>query len=260
MVKGVQLFREHFKPFSNAFVVIGGVACDEWLTSQGLKFRATKDVDIVLIIEALTPAFVAHFWDFIKKADYDANYRVGGQGVYYRFVKPHDDAYPAMIELFSRQPDGIDLAAGQEIVPIGADEDVSSLSAILMDDAYYELIRDHRDQAQGLPTIQPIALIPLKARAWIDLSKRQQEGQKVDSRDLKKHRNDVFRLAATLPDEPGPELVESLRQDLKIFLAHLPADASDWKAIGDSLEGSLGPATPSSADLLGALNKYFRLG
>ena len=45
MVKGMQKFREHFKGFDASFVVIGGVACDEWMSAQGLAFRATKDVD-----------------------------------------------------------------------------------------------------------------------------------------------------------------------------------------------------------------------
>ena len=59
------------KAITDAFVVIGGVACDEWLTAQGLKFRATKDVDMVLIVESLAPGFVAHFWDFIKQIRQD---------------------------------------------------------------------------------------------------------------------------------------------------------------------------------------------
>lgn len=45
MVKGLARFREHFRDRTDAFVVIGGVACDEWLGAQGLPFRPTKDID-----------------------------------------------------------------------------------------------------------------------------------------------------------------------------------------------------------------------
>jgi hypothetical protein len=31
MIRGLDLFREHFADYRNAFVLIGGVACHEWL-------------------------------------------------------------------------------------------------------------------------------------------------------------------------------------------------------------------------------------
>lgn len=33
-------------------------------------FRATKDLDIVLIVEALTPEFVSKFWQYVQTAGY----------------------------------------------------------------------------------------------------------------------------------------------------------------------------------------------
>ncbi len=56
MIRGLDLFREHFADYRKAFVLIGGVACHEWLSTQGLAFRATKDMDMVLIVEALDAA------------------------------------------------------------------------------------------------------------------------------------------------------------------------------------------------------------
>jgi hypothetical protein len=66
MIRGLDLFREHFADYRKAFVLIGGVACHEWLATQGLEFRATKDMDMVLIVEALDAAFVKRFWEFIE--------------------------------------------------------------------------------------------------------------------------------------------------------------------------------------------------
>lgn len=73
-------------------------------------------------------------------------------------------------------------------------------------------------------------------------------------------RADVFRLAATLPGEPGPELAESIKKDLRDFLSLLPETAADWNAIRDSLKASLGAAVPSPQQFHDALNRYFRLG
>jgi glutathionyl-hydroquinone reductase len=66
MVKGLQRFMDHFKGFENSYVLIGGAACDVWLTDRELPFRVTKDLDLVLIVEAMDPVFVKRFWAFIQ--------------------------------------------------------------------------------------------------------------------------------------------------------------------------------------------------
>ena len=54
MVKGLSRFRKHFLEYEQEFVLIGGAACDEWFGARNLQFRATKDLDVVLLIEGLT--------------------------------------------------------------------------------------------------------------------------------------------------------------------------------------------------------------
>ena len=53
MVKGLDLFREHFRSYADRYVLIGGAACDLAMGEAGLDFRATKDLDIVLCLEAI---------------------------------------------------------------------------------------------------------------------------------------------------------------------------------------------------------------
>ncbi len=67
MVKGLELFKEHFSSYSKSYTLIGGIACMLSMEQAGLSFRATKDLDIVLCIEALEKQFVEDFWNFIKK-------------------------------------------------------------------------------------------------------------------------------------------------------------------------------------------------
>ena len=57
MVNGFTKFKDWFKGFENQYVVIGGTACDLIMESEELSFRATKDLDIVLIVESITPEF-----------------------------------------------------------------------------------------------------------------------------------------------------------------------------------------------------------
>ena len=53
MIKGLDVFRDHFKDFQGSYVLIGGVACYLVMEEAGVDFRATKDLDIVLCAEAL---------------------------------------------------------------------------------------------------------------------------------------------------------------------------------------------------------------
>jgi hypothetical protein len=260
VVKGIQKFREHFRDYPESLVVMGGVACDEWLGTQGLAFRPTKDVDVVILLEALTPAFVERFWAFIRTGKYKVRQKSSGQRVYYRFSKPAEADYPDMIEVFSRQPEGIDLAEGQHVVPVRVDERLSGLSAILMDEAYYKLVLANRETVQNLPIVTVTALIPLKARAWSDLKRRREAGEDVDEDDIKKHRKDVFRLAAALPATPGPAIPASVREDLRMFVRAFPAESDEWANILKSLRATVGAAVPTPTDLLAAIDTYFALG
>ena len=231
MIRGLDRFRDHFAEHRKAFILIGGVACHEWLSKLGLEFRATKDMDVVLVVEALDQAFVKRFWGFVEAGKYQVREKARGARELYRFSKPQDETYPVMLEIFSRKPEDIDLGEGQHVVPVEVDEGSASLSAILLDDDYYNPILEQHDEEKNLPFANPAALIPLKARAWLDLSARAKKGEKVDDKDVAKHRGDVFRIANTLPGEVGPRLPASIQEDLKSFLAAFPVESEEWAGI-----------------------------
>jgi hypothetical protein len=118
MVKGLDIFKEHFRAYTDRYVLIGGAACDLAMETAGLRFRATKDLDIVLCIEALDAEFVSAFWDFVRAGGYQLKQKATGGRQFYRFQKPANNAYPFMLELFSRRPDLLDLAEGAHLTPI----------------------------------------------------------------------------------------------------------------------------------------------
>jgi glutathionyl-hydroquinone reductase len=88
MVKGIDQFRAHFENFNNRYVLIGGAACYLAMEEVGLEFRVTKDLDIVLCVEALDTEFVGQFWDFIKKGRYQNRQKSTGKKLLYRFYGP----------------------------------------------------------------------------------------------------------------------------------------------------------------------------
>lgn len=108
MVRGLDVFRTHFAGHADQYVLIGGTAATLAMEGAGLEFRATKDLDVVLHIEALQPEFGAVFWSFVEAGGYEVRQAsVSGKPVFYRFQKPADPRFPAMLELFCRAPDGI---------------------------------------------------------------------------------------------------------------------------------------------------------
>ncbi len=143
--------------------------------------------------------------------------RAANPRTYYRFQKPSDPAYPYMLELFFRQPDGINVPPGTHLAPISSDSDLSSLSAILLDDTYYRWVMAGRRQTDGLATVGPEHLIPLKARTYLDLRARPERNELVKGTHLRKHRNDVVRLAQLLGPTPIMEVPAVARRPPRLL-------------------------------------------
>lgn len=184
----------------------------------GVNFRLTRDLDIVLCVEVLDKKFAKAFWAFVKDAGYQNQQRSTGKKNFYRFDKPSNNNYPTMLELFSRKPDTLITVNDSHLTPIPVDDDVSSLSAILLDDDYYAFIQDNIIDIDGISVVNERCLIPLKAKAWLDLSARKLAGEKIDSKVIKKHKNDIFRLFQILLPDERAELSGTIANDLNEFL------------------------------------------
>lgn len=141
MINGMDLFREHFADYKDQYTIIGGFACDLLMTDAGLGFRQTVDIDMVIIIEALTTEFAVAFWSFID--------------------------------------------------------------------------------AGGYPILDAEHIIPLKMKAWLDLRSKKRQGIHVDSRDLRKHRLDVFRLYPLIRGEQKICAQASVIEDIQDFIMQM---------------------------------------
>lgn len=232
MVTGFTKFKDWFKEFSEQYVVIGGTACDLLMEQEDLEFRATKDLDIVLIVESMTSAFGKRFWDFIKEAEYEHKNKSTGNAQFYRFTSPKNKEYPYMIEIFSKNPEFITLDKSAVLTPLPIDDEISSLSAILLNESYYKLLRSGQVIVDDIPVLSATCLIPFKAKAWLDLRERKSNGEAVDSKNIKKHKNDVFRLAQLLTINSRQQLENEILSDMQHFLNMMEAEPSDLKSLG----------------------------
>ena len=140
MVRGLEQFRLHFAGDTEGYVLIGGVAASLLMEEAGLTFRATKDLDIVLVVG--------------------------------------------------------------------------------------------RTELDGLRLAQADRLIPLKASAWLDLGERAARGEKIDSKDIRKHLADVFRLFPLLGGQARVTLPPGMAARFGAFLARARGEVVDLKAMG----------------------------
>ena len=208
---GFDHFCNYLSGLENLYVIIGGGAASILMEDEGLEFRATKDVDLVVL--SRSDELNTRILSYIKEGGYKTKEATEGSPRYYRFREPTKKDCPALIEVFARNELNLDLQDGQYIIPIH-DVAVERLSAILLDDEYFEIIQKNLVTSQsGIPLINALANICLKARAHRELFDRKAAGDKtVDEKVVQKHLKDIWRIAAVLT---GDEEITLTGQPLK---------------------------------------------
>lgn len=215
-INGLNKFRDFFSEYDNNYVLIGGTACAIIFDEIGETFRATKDLDIVLIVENINDEFGRKLWDFIKSAGYVVE---TGQKkkCFYRFKDPQNSDYPKMIELFSKNQN-ISLPEEVHLIPIHVSDEISSLSAILLNDDYYQFLIRGKRVIDGISVLDEKYLIPFKTKAWCELIERKNQGEEGLSRHIKKHCKDVDNLISLLPSNTRVEISGMVKDDMQTFV------------------------------------------
>lgn len=222
-VRGLDKFKEYFGDFQDNYVIIGGTACSIILRHADMKPRATKDIDMILVVERMTPEFGRRFWSFIHDGDYEQREKKRGEGKepkpeLFRFYRPRNEEFPYQIELLSKQPEVLTVPAGCHLTPIPVGEDVSSLSAILMDEEFYQFALAHSTMEEELHVVDTVGLICLKMKAYLNLSEQEPPAH---SSDIRKHMSDVFKLMASTYIAEPIELSETMKSDAAAFVTKM---------------------------------------
>ena len=234
MVVGIDNFIERFKDYTDCYTIIGGAACDILMTEADIDFRATKDIDMIVIMEARYKEFTKVLWDYILEGGYRFGWKNSDEVHFYRFTEPKP-GYPSMIELFSKEPDYInDVPTG--IVPLHIDDETSSLSAILLNEDFYNFMLKGRRTILGASVLGAEHLIPFKMYAWLDLKDRKARGEHVNERDLKKHKYDVFRLLQIVELGKKIETTGNVNEAVRRFLQEIRDVKIPLKQIGLSID------------------------
>ena len=241
MVKGLEKFKEHFAGYEDNYVIIGGTACDVTLQNTDMRPRATDDIDMILVIEKMTPEFEKRFWEFIDLGGYTSRQRKRGDKEpvteLFRFIDPQE-GFPIQIELLSRYPEILGEPTGFHLTPIPTGEDTPSLSAILLDEEYYHHTIDSSVIEDGIRIANPLSLLCLKVKAFLNLTEEKKTNLKVHKGDIRKHRDDVFKLLAMRIDPLTPiELSDTMKAELSVFIDVMEKSLPN-QSLSDSLQRS----------------------
>ena len=106
----------------------------------------------------------------------------------------------------------------------------------MLNDDYYEFMMSGRKVINGVGVLGAEHLIPFKMRAWLDLCRRKSEGEHVNSADIKKHKNDVFRLMNVINPDEVINASEKVKDDVRQFIARMPEERINMKNIGLDME------------------------
>lgn len=222
MIRGLDHFKDAFKDYVEDYVFIGGVATYLQLQEMGAnKIRATKDLDIVIMMNP-REEFLKAIRNYVKDAEYKIQKTQQGKALLYRFQGPKSAEYPIMIELFSTIDKKFELFEGQRIVPILNSGGIGSLSAILLDSDYFALIKKNSVIKNDIGLLNPFALIPFKAKAYLDIKSTGR-----DSKQWKKHRSDVINLSVNfLTEDTKEKLSGQIRNDFLKFLDEMKSEVT----------------------------------
>ncbi|MCC8071396.1 MAG: hypothetical protein LIO90_06310 [Bacteroidales bacterium] len=259
-MQGLDKFREYLGGYNGHYVIIGGTSLNLNLAEEGQKERATKDIDMIVVCEAITKEYLVSFWQFIKAGGYTPSAVKTAEGIkrtYYRFDNPTDPSFPVYIELFARQPDSIDLPADVHLVHISKEEYLSSFSAILIDDDYYNYAVQHSIEIQGVQTLDCFGLIALKAKAFVSNLERKLSGGSVQQNDIDKHKRDIYRLLYILRDTDVADAPMTIKNDLRRFISLVQQHPVSTKALAKAME--VAGNELSMSDLADILTKTFGL-
>lgn len=229
MVIGLELFAEYFAAHREEYVLIGGTAATLAMHERSLPFRATKDLDVVLCVGTFSSQFQRKLWTFIAEGGYGSYATDNEQRPrLHRFSKPATPGFPLLLEFFATHEFPAPTDGRATLTKVAFDGSIPDLSAIALSAEVFDFIlAGRRFTESGIPFVGEDRLIPLKAAAWADLTRRRAlDPTSVDAKDITKHRGDVFKLAQLLQLAQRVELPAVLQLAVVELLAEAESDAA----------------------------------
>jgi len=195
-VRGMETFGRYFSSFDECYCLIGGAALSLINEKRGGWSRASKDLDVVVLLKGETPDFIRRLISFVKEAAYQ-QLSVSPNGCSYRFSDTGKKEFPEEIELFTKEQ-GIGRSLRGNLQHLSLNAEVS-FSSIVLDSVYYDYIAENREK-DVVTYIRDYAIVPLKAKAYLENKALfDQKTPNIHEETYKKHARDVIRFVEDFP-------------------------------------------------------------
>lgn len=152
-------------------------------------------------------------------------------------------------------PGSVKIPDDRIVNSVDIDDEFSHLSAIMIDDDYYNFTIKHSLTLNGLRLASVEALVCLKAYAYINLLESRRQGSRVQQEQIDKHWRDVFRMIVLLPGSDKLNLPVKLRDDLRKFISEIEEKRPETKGIMKVM----GAEPKDSDELIQMLRNSFKL-
>lgn len=240
-IDALRSFAKEFAAFPEEYAVIGGAACHLWFASRAADFRRTQDVDLVLLVKSESRPFLHALLRFLERHRYRAETVRLDDGAskarLYRFINPADTDYPMQIELLGPDDDTLHHALGQRAIPVKTGGEYSGLSCILLNNSYFQLLREHHRQIAGISAADENVLVAYKMKAYLNIMAARNAGNEHGSdysrKNADKHRNDAVRLLLEGRVETLP-VPRDVHDDILRFVDLLQNDAGIRHSLQES--------------------------
>jgi hypothetical protein len=227
IVPGLDVFSSYFASFPDCYCLIGGSALSLIYEEADLSPRATKDLDVVVLLNAKTPSFVRKIVSFAKDGGY-GKAEANPSFCSYRFSHPSKSNFPKEVELFTKEKK-VGYLLHKGIQHLSLSEGVS-FSSIIVDEAYYLYISQNHREGQ-LSFVEPYAIVPLKAKAYLENRKLFERGSKgISKATYQKHERDIIRFIHDFPLKVNL-LPPTLREDCQRFYEAVAKENIDYQGI-----------------------------
>lgn len=103
---------------------------------------------------------------------------------------------------------------------------------ILLNDSYYDLLVQGKTIVDGYSVLSIEYILLFKIKAWLDLLERKENWEHIDSRDINKHKNDIFRLVINISPSSKVSVSDEIQNDITTFLKRIIEERIDLKNLG----------------------------
>ena len=215
---GLDVVRAWSPHYPNQCALIGGAAGRLMMNHAGVATEKAGDVPVALSLRVVSEDFAIRVEDLVRAGRYrNGRASVPASGLV-QFIEPEAPHFPPLLEVLDRSAT-VSLEADRTPSEHPNDMSTGAVPAgPLMDEPTFAVLGTRLAAEDSPPILDERDLIPVKARAWMDLADRRLAGHAMDRDAVRKPLREVFQLLALVPRSEPIHVPVTAQDDLVDFI------------------------------------------